>query len=130
MSNGFVYYTDYISFKETTIKKLNLSTGTETILKKFEHPYEGCFGIIDRINVYGEWIYYNDNLNRQIRKMKIDGTNDTVILNLSNIEGNIVAIYIAGDWLFYSTEKSYSEVSCKRQLYKVKTDGSLNQRVK
>lgn len=130
VSNGFVYYTDYISLKETIIKKLSLDTGTETILKKFVHPNNGVFGIIDQMNVYGEWIYYNDNLNNQIRKMKIDGTNDTAILNLTNIEGNITAIHIADDWLFYETEKSYSWVSCKRQLYKVKTDGSLNQKVK
>ncbi|WP_068747971.1 DUF5050 domain-containing protein [Thermovenabulum gondwanense] len=130
VSNGFVYYTDFISFKETIIGKLDLSTGTETILKKFEYTSDIGLSAIDRINVNGEWIYYNDNFNKQIRRMKIDGTNDTVVSNISNVKGEIIGIYIAGDWIFYCTELSHGPVACENHFYKLKIDGSLNQIIK
>jgi VCBS repeat-containing protein len=119
VSNGCIYYGSYIFNEETSLNKLDLLTGKDIVLKKFDKfEYEGHgFGVFDTINIDGEWIYYNDKEHSQIRKMKIDGTNDTVVFTSPCKDCYEDAIYInvAGGWVFTSIWSGE---------YMIKSDGS------
>jgi hypothetical protein len=63
------------------------------------------------INVYGGWIYYNGN--HQIRRMKLDGTKDSVVKESVGVLRNLT---IVDGWMYY--------INGGLQLWKARVDGS------
>ena len=74
---------------------------------------------IGLMDIVGEWVYYSiagESGNHWIYKMRLDGTENTQILDGKFIYN----IYVIGDWIFYSTLDG---------TYKIKLDGTENTKV-
>lgn len=99
--NGYMYYED-IDGNTYKIRK----DGTEKTK---------IASIPNNFIIYGDWMYYvvpgKDNL-YQLRKMKIDGTQDTG-LNAYKVEG----FAITGDWIYFRN-------SGNGNIYRIKLDGT------
>jgi len=68
------------------------------------------------LNVYGDWIYYeNQSDGYKLYKIKTDGTDRTKLNNRSSAYVNIV-----DGWIYYASNLS---------VYKMKLDGSSDQLV-
>lgn len=99
--NGYIYYDD-IDGNTYRIKE----DGTEKVK---------IVSIPDKFIIYGDWIYYvvpgTDNL-YQLRKMKLDGTQDTG-LNAYKVDN----FAITGNWIYYRN-------SGNSNIYRIKLDGT------
>lgn len=72
-----------------------------------------------QITKQGEWIYFTNSLDeKKLYKMKIDGSNMTLLCNDEAWYINVV-----GDWIYYS---NFSD-ECK--FYKIKIDGSQRTKI-
>lgn len=102
--DGYVYYND-VDGNAYKIKE----DGTE---KTKIAP------IPDKFIIYGDWVYYvvsgKDNL-YQLRKMKIDGTQD-IGLNAYKVD----SFAITGDWIYYRN-------SGNGIIYRIKLDGTARE---
>lgn len=66
----------------------------------------------------GDWVYFRNDLNQKLCKMKQDGTNVTVLSNDLPFGINVV-----GDWIYYNADINKGNVyTC--DIYKIKTDGT------
>ena len=72
---------------------------------------------IDLFNVNGDWIYYTDKY-RKIYKIHSDGTGNTKIE-----ADNLGTINVLGDWIYYLNR------SDSASLYRIRTDGTQNQKL-
>lgn len=70
------------------------------------------------INVSGDWIYFADNKNGAIHRMKTDGRSD-MELNTDNSS----CINIAGGFIYYYNFNSWPEI------YSMKVDGSMKHKI-
>ncbi|MCA1075897.1 DUF5050 domain-containing protein [Clostridium bowmanii] len=97
--------------------------GTQSILLDRE-PNINQLHIKSNINVFGEWIYYEDvistvdgeddvKITEGIYKLKTDGTGKTKICS-----DNAREMMVIGDWIYYC---NYTD---KGNLYKIKVDGT------
>lgn len=70
----------------------------------------------------GNWIYYTDQNNKDIYKMRMDGTEEEKVATLFNSNSNMQMehIMVAGDWIYYLC----SDRVDKYAFGKVKTDGT------
>lgn len=102
--NGYVYYND-IDGNTYKVKE----DGTEKT--KID-------SIPDKFIIYGDWVYYvvpgSENL-YQLRKKKIDGTQDTG-LNAYKVD----SFSITGDWIYYRN-------SANGNIYRIKLDGTARE---
>lgn len=117
VSNGYIYgfVQQDNKFWEYNLVKINLLDKRETVIKVLDE-----WARPNSVNVQGEWIYYNDD--GELRRIKIDGTNDTLIYKVENFV--ISGINIVGDWAFYDL------LGNGGGTYKVKLDGTKNRLVK
>ncbi|WMJ81137.1 DUF5050 domain-containing protein [Clostridium sp. MB40-C1] len=112
--SGFVYYVQEQWTKSgegycltgSPLYKVNKASGERVIIAK------NCY---DKIQIYGEWIYYISSFNGDMHKVKLDGTSDT---NLS-ISG-VRSFAVVKDWIYY-TDGMYSALG---GIYKMKLDGT------
>lgn len=102
---------------------------SDTNGKLINQYFKGTGGIMD-INYSNGWIYYiyaEDN--DCVYRIKPDGTSMQKLNNHSSININVV-----GDWIFYAyTDKEYHDDyswnEWQTDLYKMKIDGSQNQKI-
>lgn len=99
--NGYIYYDDV----DGDTYKIKVDGTEKTKITSLP----------DKFIIYGDWIYYvvqgNDNL-YQLRKMKIDGTQDTGF-NAYKVDN----FSITGDWVYYRNSGSGN-------VYRTRLDGS------
>jgi hypothetical protein len=108
IEDGYMYYATADSKNlNTYMAKVNLSTLEKTLLKTNSYLQRYYF-------TYDNWIYYIDN-QKNLKRMKTDGTNDTIITKTDN---NIWTLNVQGDWIYYSLANDLGK------LYKIKNDGT------
>lgn len=108
--DGWVYYYDIDNEGNDSIFKFKID-GTDK-----QKIYSGR---TDHMVVDGEWIYYEEYDSKDLYKMKIDGSENQLIVE----EDKILSLNVDGDWIYYGG----SDESGTRSLCKIKTDGSDKQ---
>lgn len=106
-------------FKQPDPPGVIVTDGKENILPSSPNKPEEKFHVTFIQEIQGDWIYYR--FKEQIMKIKIDGTEKTIIGDAESVQTNNHFV-IDGDWIYYSNFKD-------RSMYKIKTDGTENTRL-
>jgi len=104
VNNNLIYYT---SFVNQDLYKMNLDGSNKILLSKK----------IQSFNVTQEYIYYTKNTS--IRRLTVDGNNDTEIYNGISPKASVGnEIYVVGDYIVFNGFHD------DNNIYKIKNDGT------
>lgn len=127
----------YVAEKGAWIYYSNISDNSK-LYKKSKNGSEQAI-LSDKsalfINVVDDWIYFYSSLGRNetgIYRVKIDGTKEEKIKE-DGISGRITRFMVVDEWIYYSSmEFDLSGETSEYKgdsLYKMKIDGTLNQKI-
>jgi uncharacterized protein YchJ len=69
------------------------------------------------------WVYYADSTYKKINKAKVDGSSQTTIYTLPDVNYNIYSVNVATGYVYFSNDTE-SQSKDKLGIFKIKTDDS------
>jgi hypothetical protein len=117
ISNSTIYYIyGYKSSENGKLYKSNIDGSNEVKI---------CEDVAAYFNIHGDWLYYTNKADgNKLYKIKLDGTERTKMTDSPSYAPSIL-----GDWIFYYGNEYKIKNDLYQEKYKIKLDGTSNQRM-
>lgn len=79
--------------------------------------------------INGQWLYYVDNSATELWKIKLDGTQNTLVWSVKDVGRGICGFNVDNGWVYcmIATDNKFNGVHVEQLVCKVKTDGTTGQ---